>query len=298
MSTSPLPLTVELKSIHKSFGKLQVLRGLDLSLPAGKLVTLLGVNGAGKTTTINIMLGLEKADAGKINILNGQPQQVAIRQQIGCTPQNTNFPEEIKVREIINFTQQHFPNFTATDELAEQFGLKNILERKTGGLSGGQKRRLAVALAFVGNPKLVFLDEPTTGLDVESRQKIWQAVRYYLSQHNTSIFLTTHYLEEAEALSDHIIILEQGKIKIEGSVDEIKALAGITRVCFQATKIPEHLAYVEKTEQQGDLYTLHTTQADELIRDLVHQDVAFRNLKIIESSLETAFLEVLKDSQA
>jgi ABC-2 type transport system ATP-binding protein len=287
---------IQLANVCKSFGSFPVIADLSLQVNAGELVTLLGVNGAGKTTTINLMLGLEKPDQGEILLLGEKPQSLAVRQQIGVTPQNTGFPEGLKVAEIIAFVQAHYASPLDIATIAQQFSLQDILDRQTSTLSGGQKRRLAVALAFVGNPRCVFLDEPTTGLDVESRQKIWRAIHHYIAAGGT-VFLTTHYLEEAEALSTRIIILEKGCIKIEGTVAQIKAMAGLARVRFMTDQVPIKLTHVEKIENAGKWVTLHTHNVDGLIRELVQSGIEFRQLQIVESSLESAFLNMTQETR-
>jgi ABC-2 type transport system ATP-binding protein len=288
---------VKLSNVHKSFADLEVIRGINLEIKRGELLTMLGVNGAGKTTTINMMLGLQKPTAGDIALFGESPEHQPTRQRIGVTPQNTGLPEEIKVKEILEFVGAHYLKPKSIEEVARLFGLADLLERAAHGLSGGQKRRIAVALAFVGNPDIVFLDEPTTGLDVESRQQIWLAIQAYLAQGGTA-FLTTHYLEEAESLSTRIVILEQGKIKVEGTVTDIKALAGLARIKFKAPQIPDDLHYVAKREQYNGHFILHTEQVDALVRELVRRDIAFRDLQIIESSLESAYLKMTESNNA
>lgn len=286
---------IRLHEVAKAFDR-PVIANLSLQVEAGELVTLLGVNGAGKTTTINLILGLEKPDHGEIELLGEKPQSLSVRRQIGVTPQNTGFPEGLTVKEVIQFVQAHYAAPRDVAVIAEQFGLQKILDQQTAGLSGGQKRRLAVALAFVGNPRCVFLDEPTTGLDVESRQKIWKAIHNYIASGGT-VFLTTHYLEEAEALSTRIIILEKGNIKIEGTVAQIKAMAGFARVRFMTDQVPMKLMHAEKIENAGRWVTLHTHNVDGLIRELVQNGIEFKQLQIMESSLESAFLHMVQESR-
>ena len=273
-----------------------MIRDLSLTLNQGELVSLLGVNGAGKTTTINIILGLEKPTSGEASLLGHAPGSIAAKRQVGVTPQNSGFPEGLSVKEIIEFIRSHYKDPLTLNEVAEQFNLTPILNQRTNKLSGGQKRRLAVAQAFIGKPKCVFLDEPTTGLDVESRRSIWKAVKQYL-KNKGSVFLTTHYLEEAEALSDRVVIIDQGVIKFEGTVDKIKELAGLARVCFIANAMIGPLSHVEKIEQNGHNFILHTHQVDELIRELVHKNIEFHDLKIIESSLESAYLQITEEAR-
>lgn len=292
---------VSLRDVHKSFQDVAVIRGVDFALQPGELVTLLGVNGAGKTTIINMILGLLSPSSGQIQLLGHKPRSVIARRQVGVTPQSTGFPEHITVGEVLSFVRAHYPSPMALATCVERFGLQDLLDKHCQDLSGGQKRRLAIAQAFVGQPRCVFLDEPTTGLDVESRQQVWAAIRQYVNE-GGSVFLTTHYLEEAEQLSTRIIILEQGVIKQEGTVAEIKALAGMARVGFLADDmscdmLQNNIPGIEKIEQQAERYTLHTHDSDHVVRALVNQNIAFRELTVIESSLESAYLQVTEDTE-
>ena len=197
---------VRLNGIHKTYGTVHALRGLDVTLGAGEIHAFLGSNGAGKTTAISIMTGLRRADSGSVEVLGADPRDATVRRRIGLTPQESGFPNNLRVSEVIRLVRAHYPTPLSDNDLFASFPLQSVWQRQTGGLSGGQRRSLAVALAFVGNPDLVFLDEPTTGLDVTARQALWQAVRGYRNAGGT-IVLTTHYLEEAEALASRVIVL-------------------------------------------------------------------------------------------
>jgi ABC-2 type transport system ATP-binding protein len=192
------------------------------------------------------------------------------------------------VQEVVELVRAHYPHPLATAEVLARFGLQEGQRRQTGGLSGGQRRRLAVALAFVGNPKAVFLDEPTTGLDVAARRELWQAVRAYVAAGGT-VLLTTHYLEEAEALATRVVVLNRGQVVATGSVEEIQAQVGLSRVRFHAAELPP-LPGVVRQEHDNGWYTLYTRDADEVVRHLVGQQVAFTRLEVQPLSLEEAFL--------
>ena len=280
---------VSLNDIHKSFGSHHVLKGVSFNVYPGELVTLLGVNGAGKTTTINLILGLEQASSGEINVLGHRPGSLAARQEVGVTPQSTDFPEGIKVKEILEFARAHYHNPLNLEQICQDFALTDVLERKANDLSGGLKRRIAVALAFIGQPKMVFLDEPTTGLDVNSRQQIWQAVTRFISQGGT-VFLTTHYLEEAENLSTRIIILKEGEIKLQGTVNEIKSIADASVVSFDTGHFPDEFPHALKITKHGQRISIETKDVDNLVRELVRYDIEFKHLSIQGSTLEKAFV--------
>ena len=196
---------VRLKGIEKRFGNTTALRGVDLSVAPGEVVALVGPNGAGKTTLVNILLGLRRPDAGTAQLQGS----------VGVTPQQMSFPPTLRVCEIVDFVRRHYPDAEPRADLLERFSLTEIARRQTGGISGGQQRRLAIALAFAGNPKLAVLDEPTAGLDVESRLEVWDAIRAY-ARAGGAVLLTTHHLEEAEALATRIVVLANGRVVADG----------------------------------------------------------------------------------
>jgi ABC-2 type transport system ATP-binding protein len=279
-----------LNGVTKSFGATAALRGVDLAIFRGELVALLGPNGAGKTTAISLLLGLRRPDRGTARLFGRDPRLPAARSPIGATPQDTGFPLTLTVAEVLDLVRAHYPRPLPRAEVLGRFGLADLADRQTGGLSGGQKRRLAVALAFAGDPRLVFLDEPTTGLDVEARRLVWRAVREYVAGGGT-VLVTTHYLEEAEALASRVVVLAQGKVVADGSVAAIKARVGLRRVCFQAPQLPA-LPTLAHVERQDDTYHLLVADADALVRELVCQGVPFRNLEVAPVSLEDAFVVV------
>jgi ABC-2 type transport system ATP-binding protein len=189
---------------------------------------------------------------------------------------------------VVDFVSGHFDHPVPTAELLEQFGLSGLERRQTGGLSGGQKRRLVVAVAFVGRPDLVLLDEPTTGLDVEARHALWDAVRVY-HQGGGTVVLTSHYLEEVEALAERVVVIDQGRVRADGTLAEIRSLVPARRVRLRAPDLPG-LAGVERSSRDGDRYELWTADSDALVRQLVHAGVPFRDLEVATASLEDAFL--------
>lgn len=207
----------ELVGVSKSFHTIRALDRLDLTVNRGEILALLGPNGAGKTTALRILLGLRRPDAGSVRLFGLDPKRVEARQLVGCTPQETNFPLTLRVRELVDLVRAHYPAPLAYDQLEDRFDLRGFGRRQVGGLSGGERRRVACALAYAGDPELVVLDEPSTGLDVESRLHIWQSIR---DQGRTTL-LTTHYLEEAAALATRVAIIRAGKLVATGSVDDI-----------------------------------------------------------------------------
>ena len=216
----------ELRGVQKRYGKIEALRGVDLQIRPGELVALLGPNGAGKTTVVSILLGQRRPDAGSAALFGHDPTVPAARRPVGATPQLAGFPDNLTVAEVVDLVGVHYPDPTPAGELLGRFGLEEVAGRRACRLSGGQWRRLAVALAFGGRPRLVVMDEPTTGLDVEARRRLWEVLRAFVAN-GDAVLLTTHYLEEAQALASRVVVIAGGRIIAHGSVDQITAHAGL-----------------------------------------------------------------------
>ncbi len=272
----------------RRYGEVAAVDSVSLDVPAGQLLGLLGPNGAGKTTLLQLLAGLRRPTSGTVELFGGDPRNADSRRRLGCTPQETGLPPTLRVHEVVDFVARHFPDPVPTSELLEQFGLGGSDRRQTGGLSGGQKRRLTVALAFVGRPELVLLDEPTTGLDVDARHALWAAVRRY-HQGGGTVVLTSHYLEEVEALAERVVVLDRGRIRIDGPLDDVRSLVASRRVRVRAAVLPE-LTGVERGSRAGDRHELWTADSDALVRQLVRAQVPFRDLEVSTATLEEAFL--------
>ncbi len=203
----------QLVGVSKSFGRVQALDRLDLVIEPGEIVALLGPNGAGKTTALALLLGLRRPDAGEVRLCGRDPRHPRARSQVGCTPQEASFPLTLRVREVVDLVRAHFPSRQDPETLLERFRLDDLAQRQIGGLSGGQRRRLACALAFAGNPRFVLLDEPSSGLDAESRFSLWETIR----ASGCSVLLTTHSFEEAETLATRVVVLHGGRLVANGS---------------------------------------------------------------------------------
>jgi ABC-2 type transport system ATP-binding protein len=277
-------------AVVKDFGDTRALDGLDLAVAPGELVGLLGPNGAGKSTLISLLVGLRRPDAGRVTLFGGDPRDAAHRRLLGMTPQETGLPHTLRVGEVLDFVSRHYADPLPAGEVLERFGLTGLERRQTGGLSGGQKRRLAVALAFVGRPRLVVLDEPTTGLDVDARRTLWDGVREFHAEGGT-VLLTSHYLEEIEALAGRVVVVDRGRVLADGPMDEIRGRVAVSRVSLRSAVAPP-LAGTLHSVRDGDRWELHTPDADALVRALVHADLPFTDLQVRPASLEEAFVSL------
>jgi ABC-2 type transport system ATP-binding protein len=273
----------------RRYGDVLALDRLSLDVHAGELVGLLGPNGAGKSTLVNLLTGVRRPTSGRVELCGGDPRNPATRRTLGVTPQETGLPGALRVGEVVDFVRAHYPDPLGKAELLARFGLSELVKRQTGSLSGGQKRRVAVALAFVGRPRIVFLDEPTTGLDVEARHALWDAIRQFHADGGT-VVLTSHYLEEIEALARRVVVIGGGRVLADDTVAAVRGLVSIRRVSLTLSVPVPDLAGVVGVERDGDRTHLLTADADRLVRDLVARDVPFTDLEVRPTSLEEAFL--------
>ena len=286
-----------LHGVSKSYGALRALDNIDLSLHQGELLALLGPNGAGKTTAIRLLLGLIRADAGQVSLFGLDPQDIRARRNIGVMLQDAALPTTLRVGELIRLTASYYPNPRSVTESADLAGVGDLLKRPYGKLSGGQQRRVQFALALCGRPRLLFLDEPTVGMDIDARQKLWSAIRHLVAEGN-SVVLTTHYLEEAEALATRVCVLARGRVINEGSVESLRARIALKRVWCK-TRIPlEALqAWPEIAEARidGERVCLSTEHPELLVRRLLAQDLALTGLEVRAAGLAEAFTELTRD---
>jgi len=214
-----MPAAIECRDLRKTYdGKVEAVRGLDLRIETGECFGLLGPNGAGKTTTIEILEGLLEPTAGSVTILGRtwNDKSLELREWLGISLQETKLSEKLTVRETIELFASFYREPRASSEVMDQLQLTEKADSWVGKLSGGQRQRLAVATALVGNPKILFLDEPTTGLDPQSRRQLWDIIREFQRSGGT-VLLTTHYMDEAERLCDRLAIVDHGQIIAEGS---------------------------------------------------------------------------------
>ncbi|MFG2408470.1 ABC transporter ATP-binding protein [Streptomyces brevispora] len=295
-SAAAPPVAVRTVGMSRSYGDKTALHPTDLEIRSGELVGLLGPNGAGKSTLLSLLVGLRRPTSGHCELFGGDPRKPVHRRLVGVTPQETGLPPTLRVGEVADFAAAHYENPVPRGELLDRFGLLDKERRQTGGLSGGEKRRLAVALAFVGRPHMVFLDEPTTGLDVETRRTLWEVIRAFHTEGGT-VLLTSHYLEEIEHLADRVVILTRGRVVADDTVDALRGLVRAQRVSLLADEVPP-LPGILTSERVGGRVHLLTPDADALVRDLVNSRAPFSGLEVRSATLEEAFLTLADEAGA
>lgn len=286
---------IELKRVQKSYGQIKALDALNLNIHMGQLTALLGPNGAGKTTAISLIQGVSTPTKGSIQVLGKNPKLRHIRAQIGSMPQESALPPHLTVQESISLFASFYPHPLSLDEVLKLADLKDLAHRRAGKLSGGQKRRLAFALAIVGNPQILLIDEPTTGMDAESRNAFWDAITQ-LKQAGRTILLTTHYLEEAQSMADRVVVMNAGQILADGTPEQLRHQVAGAKVAFTSDLVLAELNQLPgvqnaKVDDKG--YALLTTHTPEqLLKHLVQQNIEFSELEVTRATLEDAFLHL------
>ena len=291
-------LVASLDGVSKNYGDVRALRDVNFTVRAGEVVALLGPNGAGKTTVVKLLLGLLPPDSGKVRVFGGNPTNPENRMRTGAMLQVGKVPETLRVHEHIDLFSSYYPQPLPLQEVLEASGLEKLSHRKFGDLSGGQRQRTLFALAICGNPDLLFLDEPTVGLDVEARRALWEEIRRMVARGKT-VLLTTHYLEEADALADRIAVINQGEIIAEGAPAEVKSQTSGKRIrCVTALGLPALLQVPGITDVKVDRETveIHTGDAESVVRTLLARDPSLSGLEISSAGLEEAFLALTRDN--
>lgn len=287
----------QLENVIKKYGAINALNGLNLSVHAGEILALLGPNGAGKTTAVSLWLNLLQPDAGTVILFNQPAHARAARLRVGVMMQTAEFPDTLKVSELIRLTQSYYARPRDMGSLCAMSGVADLLQRPYGKLSGGQQRRVQFALAICAHVDILFLDEPTTGLDIEAREAMWQSLRTLVAS-GVAIVLTTHYLEEAEALAHRVVVIAQGQVIAQGSVDAIRArvaVRSIRCVTVISADIARSWVGVESAVLNGDTLHIQTLNAESIARQLLAADANLSQLEITRAGLAEAFVQLTKE---
>lgn len=287
-----------LEQVSLSYGGVRALQAVNFKVGAGQVVALLGPNGAGKTTAVKLLLGLIEPDSGQARVFGGDPTNPHNRLRTGAMLQVGKVPETLRVREHIDLFSSYYMNPLPPEQVLAAAGLQKLRDRKFGDLSGGERQRTLFALAICGDPDLLFLDEPTVGLDVEARRTLWDEIRRLVERGKT-ILLTTHYLQEADALADRITVINRGQNIAEGTPAEIKALNSGKRIrCVTSLGVNALLEIpgVSNVRKNRDAVEMDVRESEPVVRALLARDSSLSGLEITAAGLEEAFLALTQES--
>jgi ABC-2 type transport system ATP-binding protein len=290
------PLAVQFYDVSKRYGAQLALADANIAVPLGQTVALLGPNGAGKSTTINLMLGLLDPTAGVVRIVGLEPRVAVASGRVGAMLQSSGLPIDARVGELIAFVRRLYPQPLSAASILDRSGLGALVRRPVETLSGGEAQRVRFAMAIAGDPDLVFLDEPTVAMDVESRRAFWTQIQAFAAEGRTVVF-ATHYLAEAETVAERILVLDRGRIVADGSPQSLKG-AVIGRVVTFRLPDPSasdlegirSMPAVTSVEVEGDRVTVRTNDSDALIAAIYGHGLRVHDLEITGADLEDAFL--------
>ena len=292
---------IEVRGLRKSYGPIEAVRGIDLRVERGEVFGLLGPNGAGKTTTVEILEGHRQRSGGDVSVLGHDPagNPRSLKERVGIVLQQTGVDEYLTVREVVEMVAGYYPAPRDVDEVIELAGLAEQRDRRVRRLSGGQKRRVDLAVALAGDPELLFLDEPTTGFDPSARRQAWETIRG-LAALGKTIFLTTHFMDEAQALAHRLAIIADGRIVASGTADElIGARSATTRVRF---RVPDGVAVPERLggARTGPAWELDTDAPTAALHALtawaIDAGVELADLEVSRASLEDVYLQLTAEA--
>lgn len=303
MSSLEPAALAQLRGSRKRYDKVVALDGVDLSLHGGEVLALLGANGAGKSTAVALLLGLLKPDAGEAALFGRSPTELAARRRAGVMLQSAGITENSRVDELLNVTRSYYPSPRSVADCVALAGLQGLMTRRYGKLSGGQQRRVQFALAICGNPEVLFLDEPTTGLDIDARQRMWTTIRAIVAD-GAAVLLTTHYLEEAEALADRVVVLDRGRVVASGRLNEVRALVSQRRITCLSALDPARIAAwpgvrsaVRGADGNPARLEVLVDDTETVVRRLLAEDAALSDLDIRRAGLADAFLEITRTAR-
>jgi len=291
-------VAVHLHDVHKSFGSVEAVRGVDLAVRSGEVVAFLGPNGAGKTSTIDIVLGLSQPTSGEVEVYGMTPRRAIAKGLVSAVMQTGGLLKDLTVAETVQYTSKLFAVSRPVDEVLERAGISRISGRLVGKCSGGEQQRLRFAMALIPDPELLLLDEPTQGMDVEGRRDFWQAIRDDAALGRTVVF-ATHYLEEADAYADRVVVICKGRIVADGTATEVKALVSgrtIRATLPRAVEVSlRAIPGVDEIEIRGETVLIHSNDTDAVARVLLNETAA-HDLEITSRGLEDAFIALTGDA--
>lgn len=294
------PPALLLDKVVKTYGAIRAVDGVGLRAEAGEFIALLGPNGAGKTSAIGLWLGLAQPQEGRCTLLGGSPLEVERRRGIGVMMQDVTLAPGMRVRELIAQTASYYPDPMSVDEAMAVAHITDLAFRYYDKLSGGQKRQVQFALAISGRPSVLFLDEPTVGLDIGARENLWEAIRK-LRASGASVLLTTHYLEEAEALADRVVVLGRGRIIASGTVSEMRAIVSRRLIrCESVISAQDSASWpgvISAAKTDGRL-VMTVTDAEGVLRRLLASDLNVAHIEVQQAGLAEAFVELTKSEGA
>ncbi|WP_050372443.1 ABC transporter ATP-binding protein [Streptomyces acidiscabies] len=292
---------VAFDQVSKAYGEVRAVDGLTLDLRPGETVALLGPNGAGKSTTLDLLLGLKTPDSGSVRLFGTTPREAIVAGKVGAMLQSGGLMDEVTVAELVRLACDLHPRPYRPADVMARAGITAIADRKVNKLSGGQAQRVRFAFATAGDSDLIVLDEPTTGMDVTTRQGFWATMREQADQGRTVLF-ATHYLEEADAIADRVLVLHRGRLLADGTAAEIKAKAGARRISFDLEgEIPQTLSdlpFLTALDVSGRTVRIQSTDADATVHALYGTGLYPRNLEVTGLGLEQAFVAITEAEEA
>ncbi|MGB8941316.1 MAG: ABC transporter ATP-binding protein [Streptomyces sp.] len=300
----PATGAVSFEQVTKSYGDVLAVDALTLELHPGETVALLGPNGAGKSSTLDLLLGLRRPDSGTVRVFGTSPREAITSGRVGAMLQSGGLMDEVTVKELVRLACALHPRPHRVNDVLAHAGISQLADRRVNKLSGGQEQRVRFALATAGENDLIVLDEPTTGMDVTTRQAFWATMREQAEQGRAVLF-ATHYLEEADAIADRVLVLHRGRLLADGTAAEIKAKAGARKVSFDLEDVGDALAgklralpFLTTIDVSGHTVRLQSTDADATVHALYGLGVYPRNLEVAGLGLEQAFVAITEAEEA